>query len=67
MHVASGARLASAVVVGPEAHIGAGSTVLQGRTIGARAVVGAGAVVTHDVDDGAVVVGVPARPQGSSS
>ena len=67
VHVASGARLASAVVVGPEAHIGAGSTVLQGRTIGARAVVGAGAVVTHDVDDGAVVVGVPARPQGSSS
>ena len=29
--------------------------------IGERAVVGAGAVVTHDVPDGAVAVGIPAR------
>jgi acetyltransferase-like isoleucine patch superfamily enzyme len=32
-----------------------------GVTIGAGSMVGAGAVVTHDVPDGAVVVGVPSR------
>jgi len=48
-------------------HIGAGAwlaqnaVVLPGVTIGARAVVGANAVVRHDVPDGSVAVGVPAR------
>jgi UDP-perosamine 4-acetyltransferase len=61
VHVAPGARLASAVQVGAEAHIGLGAAVLQSVRIGRRAVVGAGAVVVHDVPDGAVVAGVPAR------
>jgi acetyltransferase-like isoleucine patch superfamily enzyme len=43
------------------ASIGSGAVILCGVTIGARAMVGAGAVVTHDVPDGAVVAGVPAR------
>ena len=37
-------------------------TVLGGVTIGDGATVGANAVVTHDVDPGAVVAGVPAVP-----
>jgi UDP-perosamine 4-acetyltransferase len=68
VHIASGATLTGGVAVGDEVHIGAGATVLQGRRIGARAIVGAGAVVTHDVDEGETVVGVPARrhvPAGS--
>jgi UDP-2-acetamido-3-amino-2,3-dideoxy-glucuronate N-acetyltransferase len=43
------------------ASIGTGAVILGGLVIGEGALVGAGAVVTHDVPDGAVVVGVPAR------
>jgi acetyltransferase-like isoleucine patch superfamily enzyme len=45
----------------PGAKIGANATLLPGVTIGRDALVGAGAVVVHDVPDGAVVVGNPAR------
>jgi acetyltransferase-like isoleucine patch superfamily enzyme len=45
------------------ASIGSGAVILCGVTIGSRAMIGAGAVVTHDVPDGAVVAGVPARVQ----
>lgn len=43
------------------ASIGTSSTILCGVTIGENAVIGAGSVVTHDVPDGAVVAGNPAR------
>jgi acetyltransferase-like isoleucine patch superfamily enzyme len=43
------------------ARIGANSTILPGVVIGENALVGAGSVVVHDVPDGAVVVGNPAR------
>ncbi len=61
VHIATGARLSGDVKVGRGAHIGAGATIRQGITIGAQAIVGAGAVVVDDVEDNAVVVGVPAR------
>ena len=48
-------------IVGAGAKIGANSTLLPGVTIGCDALVGAGSVVIHDVPDGAVVVGNPAR------
>jgi len=50
-----------ATLVKKGASIGSGSTILCGITIGAGACVGAGSVVTHDVPDGAVVAGNPAR------
>jgi acetyltransferase-like isoleucine patch superfamily enzyme len=48
------------------ASIGSGAVILCGVTIGERALVGAGAVVTHDVADGEVVAGVPARLRGAA-
>ena len=43
------------------ASIGAGAVLLPGVVIGGRAMVAAGAVVTHDVDFGEKVKGIPAR------
>jgi acetyltransferase-like isoleucine patch superfamily enzyme len=44
--------------------VGSGSVILAGVSIGRFAVVGAGAVVTHDVEERAVVYGVPAVHHG---
>jgi len=46
------------------ASLGANSTIVCGHTVGRSAMVAAGAVVTHDVDDYALVAGVPARRIG---
>lgn len=43
------------------AKVGGGSVILPGVTIGANALVGAGSVVSREVEEGAVVVGNPAR------
>ena len=42
--------------------VGSGAQVLGPITVGTRARVGANAVVTKDVAEGAVMVGIPARP-----
>ena len=61
--LASGVALGGGVRVGEGAYLGAGSTVREGCSVGAGAVVGMGAVVLHDVPDGEVWVGNPARPR----
>jgi acetyltransferase-like isoleucine patch superfamily enzyme len=54
-------RSRGGIVIGDEVWLGVGVIVLDGVRIGAGAVVGAGSVVVHNVPDGAVVQGVPAR------
>jgi acetyltransferase-like isoleucine patch superfamily enzyme len=49
------------IIVGDEAWLGVGVTVLSGVRIGQGAVIGAGSVVMHNVPDGAIAVGMPAR------
>lgn len=46
------------------ASMGANSTIICGNTIGKHAFIGAGAVVTKDVQDYALMVGVPAKRVG---
>jgi len=50
------------ITIGKNVWIGRGVTVLAGVQIGDGAVVGANAVVTHNVREGEIVGGVPARP-----
>ena len=50
------------IVVGEYSFVGARSILMPGVKIGNNSVVGAGSVVTHDVPDGTVVCGVPAKP-----
>jgi acetyltransferase-like isoleucine patch superfamily enzyme len=49
------------IIVGDHAWVGAGVIVSSGVRIGHHAVVAAGSVVTHDIPDGAIAAGVPAR------
>ena len=48
--------------IGDDARIGPGACLLPGVVIGRAATVAAGAVVTRNVEPGATVLGVPARP-----
>jgi acetyltransferase-like isoleucine patch superfamily enzyme len=59
--VLQGADRMAPVRICAGAWLGTNAIVMPGVTIGRNATVGAGAVVTHDVDAGAVVAGVPAR------
>ncbi len=49
-------------VIGDNVFIGSDTMLVAPLTIGKNASTGAGAVVTHDVPEGEVVIGVPARP-----
>ena len=58
---AAGAALAREVA-GERAFVGTGAIIIPGVRIGRGAIVAAGATVIRDVEDGARVIGSPARP-----
>ena len=49
------------VKIGDRVFIGANSIILPGVTIGNDVIIGAGSVITHDIPDGHVAVGNPAK------
>ena len=51
------------IVIDDDAWLGVGVIVLDGVRIGKGAVIGAGSVVFHNIPDGAIAFGVPARVQ----
>lgn len=58
---AEGYEYAWPITIGDGAWIGGHASILPGVNIGRGSVVGAGSVVVHDVPDGCVVAGNPAR------
>jgi UDP-N-acetylbacillosamine N-acetyltransferase len=60
-HVGPGAHLAGRVTVGRATFIGIGAIVLPGVKVGAESEIGAGSLVLHDVPDGMLAFGSPAR------
>ena len=59
--IGAGVQLAGGVAIGDGAFIGSGALVREGVRVGAGSLVGIGSVVLHDVPDGEVWAGSPAR------
>jgi serine O-acetyltransferase len=59
--IGGNARAPGVATIGDDVYIGCGAKILGPVTIGNGAVIGANAVVTHDVEPGEVVAGIPAR------
>jgi len=57
----AGLEFGRPVTIGANVWIGGAAIILPGVSIGDDAIVGAGSVVTHDVPDGVIVAGNPAR------
>ena len=60
-HELNGNRNTRPIHIGNHVWVGTKVTILNGVNIGDGAVIAAGAVVTHDVPEGALVGGVPAK------
>ena len=60
-NIAPNSTILGFVSVGESSLIGANSVIVQCNNVGHDCIVGAGAVVLKDVEDGAVMVGNPAK------
>ena len=60
--ITSHAVIAGSCVIGDDVYIGIGAQIRNKVKIGNGAFIGMGAVVTKDVEDGATVIGNPAKP-----
>ena len=61
MHVAPAAVVAARTKIGDGSYLGIGCRIRERLTLGQDVRVGMGAVVLRSVDDGRVVIGVPAK------
>lgn len=61
VYMASGIVLSGGVRIGENSLIDDGVVVTLGMKVGKNCIVGAGAVVTHEIEDGCVAYGVPAK------
>jgi sugar O-acyltransferase (sialic acid O-acetyltransferase NeuD family) len=61
VHVAPGVNITGHVKLGEGTFVGTGAKIIPRILVGDWAIIGAGAVVVRNVDDGAKVIGVPAR------
>jgi len=59
--VVGGKDLAAEVIIGNNVQIGENAIILPGIVVGDRVIIGAGAVVNHDIPEGQIAAGVPAR------
>ncbi|MBR5136076.1 MAG: NeuD/PglB/VioB family sugar acetyltransferase [Rikenellaceae bacterium] len=60
--VSSGVTLGATIETGENAYIGMGATIMTGvKRLGNNSLIGAGAVVIRDVNDNAIMAGVPAK------
>ncbi|WP_036613039.1 acyltransferase [Oribacterium sp. P6A1] len=57
----SDADIFKKIVIEDNVHIATNAIIMPGVHIGKNSIVGCGAVVTHDIQSGSVVAGVPAR------
>jgi UDP-perosamine 4-acetyltransferase len=62
VHIAPGVTISGGVQISDGSLVGVGATIIQGIKIGANCIVAAGSVVIRDVPDGAIVMGIPAKP-----
>lgn len=61
-HISPQSAMGGEARIGLLSQLGIGATILPRVSVGSSVIIGAGAVVLHDVPDGHVVAGVPARP-----
>ena len=50
------------ITIGDNVWIGGGVSIIGGVSIGSNTIIGAGSVVIHDIPDGVIAVGNPAKP-----
>lgn len=60
--ISSMVNIGGACIVGSESYIGMGAQIKEGLKIGHEVIIGMGSVVHHDIPDGMIAMGNPARP-----